>query len=67
VPILQFLVYVAVVVVFTLALGYCLSVEEERTEEGRTVSHRCRMPHDLYRRRNEVRRRRVRCRFQRAS
>ena len=57
-PILLFLVSVAVVVVFALALGYCLFVEEERT-----VSRRCRMSHERYRRKR-TRRQRVRCRFE---
>jgi hypothetical protein len=58
VPILLFFVFVAVVCVCILALGYVLSLVEKRT-----ASPRCRMPHETYHRRN-VRRRRVRCRFE---
>jgi len=58
VPILLYLVYIAVVVVFALALGYCLCAEDEPT-----VSRRCRMAHEMYRR-NKTRRQRGRCRFE---
>jgi hypothetical protein len=58
VPILLFLVYAAVVVVFALVLAYCLSVVEEQT-----LGRRCRMPHEIHRRR-KLKRQRVRCRFE---
>ena len=56
-PILLFFIFVAVVVVCTLALGYGLSALEEPT-----MGRRCRMPHEMHDRRR-VRRLRVRCRF----
>jgi hypothetical protein len=55
--ILSFFIFVVLVVVYTLALGYDLS-----SSEGRNISRRCRISHEMYRRRN-VKRRRVRCRF----
>jgi hypothetical protein len=57
VPIVLFFIFVAVVILVTLALGYGLSSMEEQT-----ISRRCRMPHEMHRR--KVRRRRVRCRFE---
>ena len=57
-PILLFLIFVLLVGVCTLALGYGLSSFEERT-----ISRRCRMPQEAYRR-TKVRRQRVRCRFE---
>jgi len=58
VPIVMFFIFIAVVGGFTLALGYVLSTVEEPT-----VSRRCRIPYQMYRRR-KVRRQRVRCRFE---
>jgi hypothetical protein len=58
VPILLFLIFVLLVGVCTLALGYGLSSIEERT-----ISRRCRMSQEAYRRK-KVRRQRVRCRFE---
>jgi hypothetical protein len=58
VPVLMFIIFVAVVGVCTLALGYRLASFKERT-----TSRRCRMPHEMYRGR-KVRRQRVRCRFE---
>jgi hypothetical protein len=52
VPILLFFIFVFLVIVCTLALYYSLSTVEEQT-----VSRRCRMAHEMYRRR-KVRRRR---------
>ncbi len=56
--ILLFFIFVALVGVGMLALGYGLSLVEDRT-----VGRRCRMPHETYRRR-KVRRQKVRCRFE---
>ena len=56
-PILLFN-FVAVVVLFTLALGYSLFSVEERT-----TSRRCRMSHETHRRRKR-RRQRVQCRLE---
>ncbi len=58
VPILMFFVFVVLVGVGILALGYGLSLFEERT-----ISRRCQVPSEMYRRR-KVRRQRVRCRFE---
>ncbi len=58
VPVVMFFVFVAVVCVFILALGYGLSSSEERI-----TSRRCRMPYVMQRKRL-VRRQRVRCRFE---
>jgi hypothetical protein len=58
VPILLFFIFVAVVCVCILALGYSLSSLEEQP-----ISRRCRMPYHMHRRR-KVSRRRVRCRFE---
>jgi hypothetical protein len=58
VPVVVFFVFVAVVGVCVLALGYVLSSMEDRTR-----SRRCRMPQGL-RRRRRVRRQRVRCRYE---
>ena len=56
-PILLFFIFVAVVVVCTLALGCGLSALE-----GPTMGRRCRMPREMHHRKR-VRRQRVRCRF----
>jgi hypothetical protein len=61
VPILSFFVFVFLVVLVTLALGYGLSSVEERA-----VSRRCRMLCKVHRRRN-LRRQRVRCRLSELS
>jgi hypothetical protein len=58
VPILLFFIFVAVVGVCILALGYVLAPLDERTE-----SRRCRMPHGMHRRR-KLKKQRVRCRFE---
>jgi hypothetical protein len=58
VPIVLFFIFIAVVGVCVLALGYVLAPLDERTE-----SRRCRMPRELSRRRT-VRRQRVRCRLE---
>jgi peptidoglycan/LPS O-acetylase OafA/YrhL len=58
VPILLFFIFVVLVCVCTLALGYGLSSFEERT-----ISRRCRMPHEAYRKR-KARRQRGRCRLE---
>jgi hypothetical protein len=56
VEILAFFVFVVTVTIATWAIGFGLSLLTERT-----VSRRCRMPHEMYRRRI-VRRQRERCR-----
>ena len=56
-PMLLFIVYVAVVIFFTFALGYCLTAEEEQT-----VSGRCHKAQEIHRRRKS-RRQRAQCRF----
>ena len=56
-PIVAFFVFVAVVGVCILALGYSSSSFEEQP-----ISRRCRMPY-LMSRRRKVRRHRVRCRL----
>jgi hypothetical protein len=58
VAILQFLIFMVLVVISILALGYGLHLCEERT-----VSRRCDMPHKLYRGK-KARRQRDRCRFE---
>jgi hypothetical protein len=58
VPIVVFFIFVVLVVLGTVALGYGLSLMEDRT-----VGRRCRMSHKRYRRK-KVRRQRVRCRFE---
>jgi hypothetical protein len=58
VPILLFFVFVGVVVLMTIRLGYGLPAVEKRT-----VSRRCRMTHETYHRRN-ARRQREKCRFE---
>ena len=58
VPIVVFFVFVAVVGVCILALGYGLSSSEEQP-----ISRRCRMPYHLHRRK-KARRQRVKCRFE---
>ena len=57
-PIVMFFIFIAVVGVFTLALGYVLSTVEEPT-----VSRRCRVSYETRRRRN-VRKQRIECRFE---
>lgn len=56
-PIVLFFIFVAVVGICVLALGYVLAPLDERTE-----SRWCRMPYHMHRRR-KVRRQRVRCRL----
>jgi hypothetical protein len=58
VAILQFPIFIVLVIISIVALGYCLFLYEERT-----VSHRCVMPHRLYRKK-KVRRQRDRWRFE---
>ena len=58
VPIVLFFVFVAVVGICVLALGYVLAPLDDRPER-----RGCRMPHEMYRRR-KVRRQRVRCRLE---
>jgi len=58
VAILSFFVFVVLVALGTLALGYGLSLFEEQSS-----TRRCRIPHEMYRRR-KVRRQRVRCRLE---
>jgi hypothetical protein len=58
VPILLFFISIAVVVLVTLALGYGLSSVEERA-----ISRRCRMPHEVHRKR-KPKKQRVQCRFE---
>ncbi len=58
VPIVVFFIFVAVVVLETLALGYGSSLFEDRT-----IGRRCRIPYEMYGRRS-VQRQRVRCRFE---
>jgi hypothetical protein len=48
----------AVVVLLTVGLSYCLSSVEEQT-----LSRRCRMPHEMHHKR-KVKRQRERCRFE---
>jgi hypothetical protein len=57
VAIVHFLIFIVLVIISILALGYGLSLCEERT-----VSRRCDMPHEPYSRK-KVRRQRERCRF----
>ena len=57
-PVLMFIIFVAVVGVCTLALAYRLASFKERT-----TSRRCRIAHKMYRGR-KVRRQRVRCRLE---
>ena len=56
-PILLFFVFVVLVVLVTLALGYVLSSAEERSS-----TRRCRMSREMHRRRN-LQRQRGQCRF----
>ncbi|MDQ3363010.1 MAG: hypothetical protein M3534_15365 [Actinomycetota bacterium] len=56
--ILAFFVFVVAVAVGTSAIGYGLSLWTERA-----ASRRCRMPHEILRRR-KVHRQRVRCRLE---
>jgi hypothetical protein len=58
VPILLFFIFIAVVVVCILVLYYSLSSVEKRRS-----TWRCRMPHEMHRRR-KLRRQRMRCRFE---
>lgn len=55
---LAFFVFVVTVVIATSAFGYGLSLLKERT-----VSRRCRVPHEIHHRRT-ARRQRVRCRYE---
>jgi len=57
VPILLFFVFVVLVVLVTLALGYVLTSAGERSS-----TRRCRMSREMHRRRN-LQRQRVQCRF----
>lgn len=57
-PVVVFYIFVAVISVCILGLGYCLSSIEKRT-----VSRRCRIPYEMHRRR-KIRKQRVRCRFE---
>lgn len=57
-PVVVFFVFVAVVGLCMVALGYCLSSAQERT-----TSRRCRMLYERHRRRR-IRRQRVQCRFE---
>ncbi len=57
-PILLYLVYVAVVILFSFALAYCLCAEEEPT-----VIRRCSKAREMYHRR-QTRRQREKCRFE---
>ncbi len=57
VPILLFFIFVAVVALVTIGLGYGLSSVEEQA-----IGRRCWMPYEMNRRR-KIRRQRVRCRY----
>ena len=57
-PVLLFVVFVALVVFGISAFGYSLSLLEEPP-----ISRRCRVPHEMHHRRM-IRRRRVRCRYE---
>lgn len=56
--ILSFFTFIVLAGLGTLAFGYGVSLLRERTP-----SRRCRMPHEM-RRRRTVRRQRVRCRYE---
>jgi hypothetical protein len=56
VAVLLFFIFVDVVVLCTVALAYSISSFEEQSS-----TRRCRMPHEMYRR--KVRKQRVRCRL----
>jgi hypothetical protein len=58
VAVLSFFTFIALVGTGTLTLGYGLSLLEQQI-----VGRRCRMPHEMHRRRT-VRRQRVRCRYE---
>jgi hypothetical protein len=58
VPVLLFVVFVALVVLGISAFGYSLSLLKEPP-----ISCRCRVPHEMHHRRM-IRRRRVRCRYE---
>jgi hypothetical protein len=58
VPIVVFIIFVAVVTLATVSLSYGLSSVEEPT-----ISRRCRMPYEKHRKR-KIRRQRVLCRFE---
>lgn len=58
VQIVVFFIFVVLVGVGILSLGYGLSLFEERT-----ISRRCWIPYERYRRR-KIRRQRIRCRFE---
>ncbi len=60
-PILLFFIFVVLIVLLTLALGYGLS-----SAEGRSSTRRCRMSREMHRRRN-LRKQRVQCRFSELS
>ncbi|HZF57508.1 MAG TPA: hypothetical protein VEZ19_03430 [Rubrobacter sp.] len=57
-PVLLFVVFVALVVLGISAFGYSLSLLKEPP-----ISRRCRVPHEMHHRRM-IRRRRVRCRYE---
>lgn len=57
-PVVTFLVFIAMVSICILILGYGLP-----SSETRPIGRRCRMSSVIYRRRR-VRRQRVRCRFE---
>jgi hypothetical protein len=59
VPILLYLIFVALGVFVASELGYLLSA----LEKGRPISRRCRRPHEVHRRRS-IRRQRARCRLE---
>jgi hypothetical protein len=61
VPTLLFFIFVVLVILLTLALGYGLSSAEERSS-----TRRCRMSREMHRRR-KLRRQRVQCRFSKLS
>ena len=56
--VLSFFVFVVTVAIATSAIGFGLSLLTERT-----VSRKCRVPHEMHRRRI-ARRQRVRCRYE---
>ena len=60
VPILLYIVFVAVGVFIASEVGYLLSASEKE----QSTSRRCRRSHQVHRRRAIKRRQRVRCRFE---
>jgi hypothetical protein len=62
VAILVFFIFVVLVVFGILALGCGLSLVEDLVED-RTVGRRCRIPHEM-RRKRKVQRQKARCRFE---